>query len=137
MIIVELKEGKNARIRLKLVLDASGFSLERAIKEGIEPGSTVQTDGWIGYAGLPKIGYTHEIIRKDASLRKNLLPKVNRVAALIKRWLLGTYQGRVEPFNLEYYLDEYAFRFNRRTSRSRGKLFLQIGGAVYVGRSCA
>ncbi len=126
VIMVGLKEGKIARIRLKLVSDASGFSLERAIKECIEPGSIVQTDGWVGYAGLSKLGYTHEIIRKDASLGKNLLPKVNRVAALIKRWLLGTYQGRVEPFHLEYYLDEYTFRFNRRTSRSRGKLFYRL-----------
>jgi hypothetical protein len=65
VVIVGLKEGKITRIRIKLVLDASVFSLERAIKECIEPGSIVQTDGWIGYAGLPKRGYTHEIIRKE------------------------------------------------------------------------
>jgi len=57
---------------------------------------------------------------------KNLLPRVNRVVALLKRWLLGTYQGRVEPSHLDYYLDEFTFRFNRRTSRSRGKLFYRL-----------
>lgn len=100
--------------------------MEGAIKEGVEPGSTVQTDGWIGYTGLSKLGYMHEIIRKDVSLGKNLLPKVNRIAALVKRWLLGTYQGRVEPSHLEYYLDEYTFPFNRRTCRFRGKLFYRL-----------
>ena len=48
------------------------------------------------------------------------------VASLLKRWLLGTYQGAVKPTHLAYYLDEYTFRFNRRTSKSRGKLFYRL-----------
>ena len=48
------------------------------------------------------------------------------VASLLKRWLLGTYQGAVKPTHLEYYLDEFTFRFNRRTSKSRGKLFFRL-----------
>jgi transposase-like protein len=104
VIMVELKGGRIGRIRLRRVLDASELSLEGAIKEGVE----------------------HEIIRKEAAVGKNVLPKVNRVAALLKRWLLGTYQGRVEPSHLDYYLDEYTFRFNRRTPRSRGKLFYRL-----------
>jgi hypothetical protein len=55
-----------------------------------------------------------------------LLPAVHRVAALLKRWLLGTHQGAVHPAHLDYYLDEFTFRFNRRTSRSRGKLFYRL-----------
>jgi hypothetical protein len=94
----------------------------------------VQTDGWTGYTGLPKLGDMHEIIRKNASLGKNLLPKINRIAALVKHWLLGSYQVRIEPSHLEYYHDEYTFRFNRRTCRSRGKLFYRlVEQAIAVG----
>jgi len=126
VVMVELKEGKTGRIRLKRVADASGSSLEGAVKEGVEPGSIVQTDGWEGYGGLSELGYGHEVIRKEAAIGKNLLPKVNRVVALLKRWLLGTYQGRVESSYLDYYLDEFTFRFNRRMSASRGKLFYRL-----------
>ena len=134
VIMVELKEGKTARIRLRRVPDASGSSLEKAIKEGVEVGSIVQTDGWEGYSGLSKLGYTHETVRKEAVAGKNLLPEVNRVASLLKRWLLGTYQGGIHLSHLEYYLDEYTFRFNRRTSHSRGKLFYRlVQQAVAIG----
>ncbi|MBA7695766.1 IS1595 family transposase ISPlba5 [subsurface metagenome] len=126
VVMVEVKEGKIGRIRLRRVLDASAPSLECAIKETIGPGSIVRTDAWKGYVGLPKIGYAHEIIRDEADIGKNLLPKINRVVALLKRWLLGTYQGRVQPSHLDYYLDEFTFRFNRRTSNSRGKLFYRL-----------
>lgn len=126
VIMVELREGRIGRIRLRRVPNASGSSLGGAIKEAIQPGSTVQTDGWGGYGCLSELGYVHEIIRKEAAVGRNVLPKVNRIAALLKRWLLGTYQGRVEHFHLDYYLDEYTFRFNRRTSRSRGKLFYRL-----------
>ena len=54
------------------------------------------------------------------------MPGVHRVASLLKRWLLGTHQGAVQPTQLDYYLDEFTFRFNRRTSRSRGLLFYRL-----------
>lgn len=134
VIMIELKEGRIARIRLRRVPDASGPSLEGAVKEGVEPGSTVQTDGWRGYGGLSELGYQHEVIRKEAAVGKNLLPKVNKVVSLVKRWLLGTYQGGVQLSHLDYYLDEYTFRFNRRTSRSRGNLFYRlVQQAVTIG----
>lgn len=126
VVMAEVKNDRISRIRLKRVADASAISLENAIKTGIEPGSIVHTDGWEGYSGLPRIGYIHEVVRKEFDIGKNLLPKVNRVVALLKRWLLGTYQGRVEPSHLDYYLDEFTFRFNRRTSGSRGKLFYRL-----------
>ena len=63
-----------------------------------------------------------------------LLPRVHRVASLLKRWLLGTHQGAVGPEHLDYYLDEFTFRFNRRRSASRGKLFFRLlEQAVQVG----
>jgi transposase-like protein len=126
VVMVEVKEGKIGRIRLRRVRDASGPSLEDAVKEGVETGSTVHTDGWGGYGQLSEMGYIHEVIRKEAAVGRNLLPKVNLVVALLKRWLLGTYQGGVQLSHLDYYLDEFTFRFNRRTSRSRGKLFYRL-----------
>jgi transposase-like protein len=116
VVVVEIKKSSIGRIRFNRVADASAISLENAIKMTVEPKSIVRTEGWEGYNGLSKIGYIHEVVRKDAVIGKNLLPKVNRDVALLKRWLLGTYQGRVLPSYLDYYLDEFAFRFNRRTS---------------------
>ncbi len=127
VMIAAQKDGKKiGRIRLQRIPDASGNSLEGAIKKNIEPGSVLQTDGWQGYNGIKRLGYAHEIIREGAHVGGNLLPKAHLVASLLKRWLLGTYQGAVGPTHLDYYLDEYTFRFNRRTSRSRGKLFYRL-----------
>lgn len=114
------------RIRLARVVSASGNHLERAVSQAVEPGSTVRTDGWGGYNGLNDLGYRHEVIRPTPAVGENLLPLANRVAALLKRWLLGTHQGAVQPEHLDYYLDEYTFRFNRRTSGSRGLLFYRL-----------
>jgi transposase-like protein len=134
VVMVELKEDKIGRIRLRRVPDASRPSLEGAIKEGVEPGSIVETDGWASYEGLSKLGYRHEVIRKEAAVGKNVLLKVNSVAALLKRRLLETYQGGIHLSHLDYYLNEFTFRFNRRTSRSRGKLFYRlIEQAVAIG----
>jgi transposase-like protein len=126
VVMVEIKEENIGRIRLRRVPDASGPNLEGAVKESVDPGSTVYTDGWGGYGQLSELGYKHEVVRKEADVGTNLLPKVNRVVALLKRWLLGTYQGGIHLSHLDYYLDEFTFRFNRRTSRSRGKLFYRL-----------
>ena len=114
------------RIRLARVPDASAASLETAVKQAVAPGSTVRTDDWKGYGGLPALGYQRRVVRAEASVGENLLPLANRVASLLKRWLLGTHQGAVRPTHLDYYLDEFTFRFNRRTSRSRGLLFYRL-----------
>lgn len=111
---------KIGRIRLRHVPDGKAASLNPFATSAIEPGSTVLTDDYQGYAQLPSLGYIRKIVTPD-ELR---LPHL--VASLLKRWLLGTYQGAVRPSHLGYYLDEYTFRFNRRTSRSRGKLFYRL-----------
>jgi transposase-like protein len=127
VVIAAQKDGlKFGRIRLQRVPDASGNSLKNVIQNNIEPGSIIQTDGWQGYNGIDKLGYIHEVVRAESDVGNNLLPKVHLVASLLKRWLLGTYQGAVRPVHLDYYLDEYTFRFNRRTSRFRGKLFYRL-----------
>lgn len=126
VIAVEDKGNRLGRIRLRRVADASAESLTPAVKETVEPGSVVRTDDWNGYLKLPTKEYKREIVRQKADVGDNLLPLVNRVAALLKRWLQGTHQGAVHPSHLDYYLDEFTFRFNRRTSRSRGKLFYRL-----------
>jgi hypothetical protein len=85
------------------ITDASGPTLEAAIAGMIAPGSRVRTDAWRGYNGLEACGYSHEVVRQEASLGDNLLPLANRVASLLKRWLLGTHQGAVRPSHLDYY----------------------------------
>jgi transposase-like protein len=92
----------------------------------VEPGSTVRTDGWRGYNGLKENGYLHQVVREDPYVGENLLPLANRVASLLKRWILGTHQGGIRAPYLEDYLNEFTFRFNRRTSRARGMLFYRL-----------
>ena len=127
VVIAAQEDGKRiGRIRLQRVRDASARSLGPAVKQSVEPGSIVRTDDWKGYNGLKQLGYVRKIARKDSTVGDNLLPLCNRVAALLKRWLVGTHQGAVSHAHLDYYLDEYTFRFNRRTSRHRGKLFYRL-----------
>lgn len=135
IVAAQIDSNRIGRIRLKRVDDASSKSLNGAIKETIEPGSTIMTDGWEGYNKTETLGYTHKTVKKGSNVGENLLPKCNIVASLLKRWLLGTHQGRVKY--LDYYLDEFTFRFNRRRSKSRGKLFYRlIQQAVSIGPVC-
>jgi transposase-like protein len=127
VVVVAQEDGNRiGRIRLRRVADASAASLIPALRECVEPGSLIRTDAWQGYAPLGRESYTHIVARKNSIVGDNLLPMVNRVASLLKRWLAGTHQGAVRPSHLDYYLDEYTFRFNRRTSRSRGQLFYRL-----------
>jgi transposase-like protein len=116
------------RIRLRQVADASAENLLPFVEESIAPESVVRTDGWRGYAPLGTKGSVHEIIplRGQKIAASELLPRVHRVVSLLKRWLMGTHQGAVSHKHLDYYLDEFTFRFTRRTSRSRGKLFYRL-----------
>jgi len=116
------------RIRLGAVRDSSAESLLGFVRTVVEPGSTVATDGLPTYLGLPALGYAHKkiVIQTSDRTASALLPRVHRVASLLKRWLLGTHQGRVERRHLPYYLDEYTFRFNRRRSSHRGMLFMRL-----------
>jgi transposase-like protein len=116
------------RIRLRRIPDASAASLQGFIEQATEPGSTVHSDGWEGYGGLEGIGYRHKVTVLKGRKRSpaQLMPRVHRIASLLKRWLLGTHQGAVSREHLDYYLDEFTFRFNRRKSCSRGKLFYRL-----------
>ena len=116
------------RIRLRRIPDASAPSLEGFIADAVEPGSILHTDGWVGYDGVEALGYGHRVtnIKRSGRPAHETMPRVHRVASLLKRWMLGTHQGSVSPEHLDYYLDEFTFRFNRRSSRSRGKLFYRL-----------
>lgn len=116
------------RIRMRRIPDASAESLQAFLAEAIAPGSRVHTDGWRGYDRVKANGYRHRVtfLRGEHELASELLPRVHRVVSLLKRWLLGTHQGAVSAAHLDYYLDEFTFRFNRRTSRHRGKLFFRL-----------
>jgi len=128
-IAIEVQEPKGfGRIRLRRVLAASETYLLPFVREAVEPGARVHTDGSAAYRSLSEHGYVH---RQRVQLRSEdpahvSMPGVHRVASLLKRWLLGTHQGAVQPSQLDYYLDEFTFRFNRRTSRSRGLLFYRL-----------
>lgn len=131
-IAVEVTEPQGfGRCRMAILADGSAASLHPFVTAHVEPGATVITDGWNGYLGISKLGYQHDRRSQRAAKARgedigHLLPGVHRVAALAKRWLLGTHQGAVDDAHLQSYLDEFTFRFNRRGSRSRGMVFYRV-----------
>jgi len=116
------------RIRMQRINGADRANLERFIVATVEPGSVIHTDGWRGYARIEALGYPHKVtrIKQTEEPAHEAMPRVHRVASLLKRWLLGTHQGAVSHEHLDYYLDEFTFRFNRRRSQSRGKLLYRL-----------
>lgn len=132
MVIVAAEEDgpRIGRIRLATIPAPTRKNLHRFVEEVIEPGSVLRTDGRTAWQGVESLGYKHKrtvlLKHKDPNAASTLLPRVHRVASLLKRWLLGTHQGAVSTEHLDYYLDEFTFRFNRRASRSRGKLFYRL-----------
>lgn len=130
LIVVAAQEDgrKIGRIRMRRIPDASAGSLHPFVQQAVERGSIVHTDGWAGYQGLQQKGYKHLPTAQTgpAGSQEDLLPRVHRVVSLLKRWLLGTHHGAISPEQLDYYLDEFTFRFNRRSSRYRGKLFYRL-----------
>lgn len=125
VVAVELKGAGMGRVRLRHIPDTDRATLHAFIHDSVEPGSTVCTDGLQAYREL--VGYGHERhIQKHQPPGEYVLPHVHRVISLLKRWLLGTHQGAIAHNHLEDYLNEFAFRFSRRLSASRGKLFYRL-----------
>jgi transposase-like protein len=116
------------RIRMRQILNASAESLMPFVQDSVAPGSVIHTDGWLGYLPLESNGYEHKVtfLKGKKKTPSELMPRVHRVISLLKRWLMGTHQGAVSHKYLDYYLDEFTFRFNRRRSKSRGKLFFRL-----------
>lgn len=118
--------GGIGRIRLSTISDASGEVLTNAVQEMVSEGSTIRTDGWAGYSGLSDLGYVHLPMSNHNVKEDDVIEVTHLVVSLLKRWLIGALHGGISHKNLLYYLDEFTFRFNRRTSTSRGKLFLRL-----------
>jgi len=128
-IAVEMIEPKGfGRIRLAHVPDDSAQSVIPFVEASIEPGATVRTDGSAAYRSLQGLGYAHQrTVMLGAEQPAHVsMAGVHRIAALLKRWILGTHHGAVKPGYLDAYLNEFVFRFNRRTSNSRGLLFYRL-----------
>jgi len=130
LVVVAVEENGSSigRIRFRRVPNASAPTLNRFLQESVAPGSVVHADGWKGYRKVGSLGFEHEVTvlkgRKEQA--SELLPRVHLVISLLKRWLMGTHQGAVSHKHLDYYLDEFTFRFNRRKPMSRGKLFYRL-----------
>lgn len=128
-IAAEIRGKGIGRIRLKVLPNDLENSIVTFVRHAVEPGAELFTDGAHAYKALVSHGYTHQrTIMQDIPRPKQsaALPRVHRVASLLKRWLLGIYQGRVSRRQLDHYLGEFAFRFNRRTSEHRGMLFYRL-----------
>lgn len=128
VIAVEMNEGNIGRIRLRHVPNVNATSLQGFIVDVVKPGSLIHTDGWPGYANIATKGFRHRVtVTRTSSEPAHIpFPGVHRVASLLKRWCLGTHQGAISKEHLPYYLDEFTFRFNRRTSKARGLLFYRL-----------
>ncbi len=127
-IAAEVRDRGTGRIRMAQIPDASAPSLIGFIKSSVSEGATIRTDGWAGYVPLPGHGYRHRptSLRASRLPAHRVMPRVHRVASLLDRWWLGTYHGGVSLEHLPYYLDEFTFRFNRRTAKARGLLFYRL-----------
>jgi transposase-like protein len=129
VIAVEVRHPKGfGRVRMRHVSNVSRASLLPFVCDAVAPGTVVLTDGWGGYNGLTKHGYERQkiVVSSSGDPAHVSLPGVHRVASLLKRWILGTHQGAVTDDHLQSYLEEFTFRFNRRTSRSRGLVFRRL-----------
>jgi transposase-like protein len=127
-IAAEVRGRSPGRIRMAKIPDLSAASLRRFVRDNVQRGSDLRTDGWSGYNGIEVMGYKHTVINISDSgdPAHVVMPRVHRVASLLDRWWLGIHQGAIRPSHLDYYLDEFTFRFNRRTSKARGLLFYRL-----------
>lgn len=129
LIAIELLEPKGfGRVRLRHVTSATKESINQFIIDVVKPGSVIYSDGSPTYNCTKENGFTHhKTVHLGSDVAAHItMPGVHRVASLLKRWLLGAYQGAIQEKQLEYYLDEFTFRFNRRKSKSRGLLFYRL-----------
>jgi transposase-like protein len=129
VIAVEAHERGAGRVRLGRVKDTTAETLIDYVLANVKRGSIIHTDGLTSYNDIGKYQYTHVVTNmsdRDTPAAHVAMPHAHRVASLLKRWLLGTHQGGMSREQLDYYLDEYVFRLNRRASRSRGLLFYRL-----------
>lgn len=128
VIAVEVLPRGYGRTRMRVVPSAAAADLMPFLRDTVKTGSRLRTDGHRGYDQAVSQGFARTAISIAASgdPAHVHLPAVHRVASLLKRWLLGTHQGAVNHDHLQTYLEEFTFRWNRRSSRSRGLLFRRL-----------
>jgi transposase-like protein len=129
VVAIEVLEPRGfGRLRMRHIPDASGSNLVPFVCDAVARGATIRTDGWGGYNDLPMHGYARErtVMSSSGDPAHVSMPGVHRVASLLKRWIIRTHQGSVNPDHLQSYLEEFTFRFNRRTSGSRGLVFRRL-----------
>lgn len=115
------------RVRMKIIPNAKTPALKGFLGTSVTPGVEVITDGLHSYRKAAA-GYRHVVRAVDGSghQARELLPALHRVASFVKRLIDATHQGGIQPEHLSAYLDEFAFRFNRRRSKAPGMLFYRL-----------
>jgi transposase-like protein len=105
------------RVRLAVILDETQESIHAFVRANIAPGTTLLTDGHSSYLGLNEGPEAERYVLDQRVVGKMaahlVLFWVHRVFSLMKRWGMGTFHG-FRARHLDRYLEEYAFRFNRR-----------------------
>jgi transposase-like protein len=117
-IVMGMLDRESRKVRATVVPNVKRETLQAAILNGIEKGSGVYTDGWVGYDGLAAQDYVHETVNHIEEYVKGQVHTqgIDNFWSLLKRGLTGTYVS-VEPFHLERYVDEQAFRYNNRATK--------------------
>ena len=127
---------KLGRVRFRCVTTIDRDTVESFVQDYVEVGTKVITDGLQVYNKLNAAGFDHHphIVSTGGEGARRELDHVHLVISLLKRWLGGTHQGAVTPSHLQTYLDEFSFRFNRRLSQHRGKLFFRLMQQAVITR---
>jgi transposase-like protein len=126
LIAAQVDGPRIGRIRMARIPALNKEAIGAFLNDSVQPGATLRTDGLPAFRDLEGYQHAATVIRRQKATASEVLPRVHRVASLVKRWLMGTLHGSVSPEHLDYYLDEFTFRFNRRNSKSRGKLFYRL-----------
>lgn len=132
---IEVKRSGWGRLRLKSVESGSSASLGAFLHENVERGSELHTDDWRSYrrpAAEAEYKHVATNFSKSPKAAHTVLTGIHRVFSLLHRVLLTTYQGAVSRKHLQNYVEEFAFRFNRRKSKSRGLLFQRVLSAAVL-----
>lgn len=105
------------RVRFRHIDNAIQPVLVDFALDTIEGGTKVVTDGSEAYPILTQFGYSHEVESTARGMEQDaVLRHYHRAVANLKTWIKGTFHGRIEGKHLQGYLNEFAFRFNRRNN---------------------
>jgi transposase-like protein len=127
---VTYRQGRPGQIRLCRVPDRTKASLHAAILQSVALGTLIHSGPEDGYEGLRLYGYRHQAIPRAATGRREPLPLVAQVLDSLNAWLLATPRGAVRPSHLDFYLDEFSFRYNHRRLRRSTAFYRLLSQAV-------